>query len=88
MKKKKATACVVCTKLLEDEDDFPGGDTSKDWCLYCGTKKRIHPYKKLVMGMSHFLIESKGMAPVKAKKFAEEAIKSSIAYKKKRIKKR
>ncbi len=27
--------CISCSMAMEKPEDFPGGDTSKDYCAYC-----------------------------------------------------
>lgn len=71
--------CVVCTMPLQKEQDFPGGDTSLTYCIHCGNTEGLHPYKKLIEGMSKFLQEVQGMAEEEASRIAKQMIDHSEA---------
>ncbi|MBD3362281.1 AraC family transcriptional regulator [Candidatus Dojkabacteria bacterium] len=73
--------CIVCTMPLVNKDDFPGGDTSLNYCKHCGTEDSIYPYSVLVEGMKDFLMESQGMDEKQAKIAAKEMIDNSEAVK-------
>jgi len=79
--------CIVCSMPLVEKEDYPEGDTSKDYCRHCGTKEGLHPYEQLVDGMSEFIQDSQGMAKEQADKAAGKVIADSVAAKSGRIEK-
>ncbi|MBU0976053.1 MAG: zinc ribbon domain-containing protein [Patescibacteria group bacterium] len=83
---KPPKVCIVCGMPLKDKNDYPGGDTSLDWCKYCGTKDGIHPYKKLLEGMAKFLQQTQGMSEEESKKAAKQMVDSSPAVKMGKVK--
>ncbi|MDD3648233.1 MAG: zinc ribbon domain-containing protein [Candidatus Dojkabacteria bacterium] len=82
----KPKVCIVCGMPLKDKNDYPGGDTSLDYCKYCGTKDGIHSYKKLVEGMAKFLMRTQGMGEEEAKKAAKQMVDNSPAVKMGKVK--
>lgn len=83
----KPKRCIVCGMPLLKKSDYPSGDTSKDYCKYCGNKDGLHPYEKLVKGMAKFLVTTQGMDKKEAVKAAKKIIDNCEAMKKGRIKK-
>jgi len=79
--------CIVCSMPLVEKEDYPEGDTSKDYCKHCGTKEGLHSYEELEKGMSEFIQSSQGMEKEQADKAAEEVISGSVAAKSGRIEK-
>jgi hypothetical protein len=63
-----AKKCISCGMPLEKEEDFPGGDESKDYCVYCaradGTMKS---YEEALEGMTQFTVRTQGLDPAAAR---------------------
>jgi hypothetical protein len=78
--------CIVCGMPLEKPEDFPEGDTTKDYCKYCGTKDGLYPYAQLVAGMTQFMMKTQGMTEDEAKIAAKKAVDNSPAVKMGRVK--
>jgi len=83
----KQRKCIVCGMPLQKKSDYPSGDTSKDYCKYCGDKEGLHPYEKLVEGMAKFIVKTQGMEKEEAMKAARKIIDNCDAMKTGRIKK-
>ena len=73
--------CNVCGMPMVKPGDFPGGDTTKDYCVHCGIEEAIFPYERLVEGMAGFLEKSQGMDHKQALIAAEEVVANSVACK-------
>jgi len=74
--------CIVCTMLLLSREDYPNGDTDKNYCKNCRDIVGLHPYKKLVQGMAEFMQETQGVSLEDTKKEAKAFIDKSEAVQK------
>lgn len=80
-------ACKICGMPLQKAEDYPNGNTSLEWCKFCGTEEGPHPYDQLVKGMSKFMQDSQGMDADQADKAAKATIDNSQAVKEGLVKK-
>jgi hypothetical protein len=74
-----AKRCIVCGLRLLEVDDFPAGDTHKDYCRFCGTQAALHPYEDLVSGMARYIVLTQGVKHQLAKMLARRAVDNSVA---------
>lgn len=74
--------CISCGKPLYSNDDFPNGDNSKLFCLYCaGPNGDLKSYDDILSSMAHFLIETQGLDKVAANKNARIIMSRLPAWK-------
>ncbi|HOO96746.1 MAG TPA: zinc ribbon domain-containing protein [Caldisericia bacterium] len=74
--------CISCGMPMRNAEDFPNGDTTKDYCVYCarpdGTMKS---WDEAVEGMTGFLVSSQGLDKEVAKEMAEKNLAKLPAWK-------
>lgn len=80
--------CSVCGMPLQSVEDYPEGAdiNSVDWCRYCGTKDALDSFENRLKGMTKFVMKMQNIPEEEAKTVAEQALKSSVAYKSGRLK--
>jgi len=68
---KKDEVCISCGMPLRSKDDYPLGDTSKDYCKYCAREDgSLKSFDEAVVGMAAFLERTQGLKGDAAKKAA------------------
>lgn len=74
--------CISCGMPMRNNEDFPNGDTTLDYCVYCarpdGTMKS---WEEAVEGMTAFLVESQGLDKKVARDMAETNLAKLPAWK-------
>lgn len=68
--------CIACGMPLREKDDYPGGDTSKEYCRYCARPDgTMRSYDEALEGMSAFMVKTQGLDPAAAR----ETVRSILA---------
>lgn len=74
-------ACIVCAMPLQSPEDYPGDDTSKEYCLHCGTTEGLKSRAALVKGMAEFIKSTGDLSEEEAQAQAAGIIDNSEAAK-------
>ncbi|SHH55587.1 Putative zinc ribbon domain-containing protein [Sporobacter termitidis DSM 10068] len=54
--------CIACGMPMKAAEDFPGGDQSKDYCVYCAREDgTMQSYPEKLEGMTEFLVRTQGL---------------------------
>lgn len=54
--------CIACGMPMSKTADYPLGDESKDYCVYCARPDgSMQSYPEKVEGTTNFLIETQGL---------------------------
>ncbi|MHC1771789.1 MAG: zinc ribbon domain-containing protein [Flexilinea sp.] len=54
--------CIACGMPMTKPDDYPLGDESKDYCVYCAKPDgSMQSYPEKVEGTTDFLIKTQGL---------------------------
>ena len=62
-----AKQCTSCGMPMGKPEDYPGGDTAKDWCVHCATSDgELKSYEDALKGMTTFMATSQGIEEVGA----------------------
>ncbi len=84
MSKSKDKACISCGMPLREKSDYPLGDTSKNYCLYCAREDgSLKSYDEAKESMTGFIMKTQGFDKTAAEKAAVEMMKKNPAWKKK-----
>jgi len=74
--------CISCGMPLESAKDVPGGDMSKDWCVYCARPDgSLKSYDEALSGMSGFIVKTQGLDEVVARRTAQTLMSIQPAWK-------
>jgi len=75
--------CISCGMPMNEISDFPGGDTSKDYCIHCARPDgSMQSFEERKAGMIRFIIKTQGFDDKAAWKLAENNMKRLPAWKK------
>lgn len=73
--------CIACGMPMEKPEDYPGGDTQKDYCVYCaGPDGQMQSFDEKKAGMIAFLIRTQGLDPAAAEKVVIADMKNLPAW--------
>lgn len=54
--------CIACGMPMKTASDYPSGDTSKDYCVYCARQDgSMQNYEEKLQGMADFMIKTQGL---------------------------
>lgn len=74
--------CIACGMPMDKASDFPGGDTQKDYCIYCAHPDgTMHSFEEKKAGMIHFVMKTQGFDEKAAAKIAENSMRKLPAWK-------
>jgi hypothetical protein len=77
-----AKQCTSCGMPMGKPEDYPGGDTAKDWCVHCATSDgELKSYEETLIGMTTFMTASQGIAKEAAREAAKTYMKTMPAWK-------
>jgi Putative zinc ribbon domain len=67
---------------MDKKEDYPNGDESKDYCLYCAKPDgSMKSYDEAIVGMTGFLVQSQGLDETVAKEMAIKGMAKLPAWK-------
>jgi hypothetical protein len=67
---------------MEKAEDYPGGDTAKDWCVHCaGPDGSLKTFDEAVTGMAAFMVQSQGLDESAAREAARTYLMKMPAWK-------
>ncbi len=74
--------CISCGMPMKEEKDFPNGEHSKDYCVFCANEDgSMQSFETRKSNMVNFIIKSQGFDNEVATRMAEEAMKKLPAWK-------
>ena len=74
--------CKSCGMPMVNPEDFPLGDTSKDYCVHCARPDgSMHSYGERLEALTGFIVRTQGMDENVARTMAVELMKSMPAWK-------
>ena len=74
-------SCVSCGMPLQNTEDFPLGDTSKDFCLHCARPDgEMKSYDEALTGMTAFICQSQGLDESAAREAAKKLMAKLPAW--------
>ena len=74
--------CIACGMPMTKPADYPSGDESKDYCVYCAKPDgSMQTYPEKLEGMTEFLIRTQGLDRGAAKEMAERSLAKLPAWK-------
>lgn len=75
-------SCISCGMPLQKPEDYPLGDTSKDFCVHCArTDGELKSYDEALAGMTAFICQSQGLDEAAARTAAKTMMAKMPAWK-------
>lgn len=54
--------CISCGMPMEKSEDYPLGDSSKDYCVHCARPDgSLQSYEERAAGMAAFIVRTQGL---------------------------
>ena len=74
--------CISCCMPMETVEQYPNGDTTKTYCVYCARDDgSMKSWDEAVIGYTAYLQESQGIEADDAREQAIAALKKCPAWK-------
>ena len=74
--------CISCGMPMKKVADFPSGDTSKDYCIYCARPDgSMQSFDEKKEGMIAFVMREQGFDKAAAIKIVEQKMRQLPAWK-------
>ncbi len=74
--------CISCGMPMTKPSDYPSGDDSKDYCIYCARPDgSMQPYPEKLEGTTEFLIRTQGLDRQAARQMAIRTLSKLPAWK-------
>ncbi len=74
--------CIACGMPMNKTTDYPGGDTQKDYCIYCARPDgTMRSFEETKAGMTHFIMKTQGFDEKAAEKVAVSSMRKLPAWK-------
>lgn len=75
--------CISCGMPLEQKEDFPLQDITKDYCVYCAKENgELQSFTERLDGYSNWLVNSQGIDKKAAEAQAKQLMAKIPAWKK------
>jgi putative zinc ribbon protein len=75
--------CIACGFPMTKSEDYPNGDESKDYCMYCAhADGSMQNYEQRLVSLSDFLQKTQGLDEVAARETAIARMAELPAWKK------
>ena len=73
--------CIACGMPMEKTSDYPEGDVTKDYCVYCAHPDgTMQSFEEKKAGMTEFIMKSQGFDREAAVKIAESSMSKLPAW--------
>lgn len=73
--------CIACGMPMKEASDFPLGDKTKDYCIYCARSDgSMQSYEEKLNGTMEFLMKTQGIKKENVKEVAERTLKALPAW--------
>jgi hypothetical protein len=74
--------CIACGMPMTKSSDYPQGDESKDYCIYCARPDgSMQSYQEKLEGTAEFLIRTQGLDKDAARLMAIRTLSKLPAWK-------
>lgn len=74
--------CIACGMPMKEAADFPSGDTSKEYCIYCARPDgSMQSFEEKKEGMIAFVMREQGFDEAAAIKIVEHNMRQLPAWK-------
>lgn len=73
--------CIACGMPMKKPEDYPSGDTKKDYCLYCARPDgTMQYYDEKLEGMTNFIVKTQGLDKTVARDTAKRMMAKLPAW--------
>ena len=73
--------CISCGMPMRTKEEFPLGDTSKDFCVYCARPDgSLKSYDEALNGMTNFMVSTQGLDTTVARETAKSMMAKMPAW--------
>lgn len=73
--------CISCGMPMNEKEDFPLGDITKNYCVHCSNKEGdLRPYTEVLENMAKFLNENQGIPLYEARHKAKDHLDKMPAW--------
>ena len=73
--------CISCGMPMREKEEYPAGDTTKDYCVYCAREDgTLKSYDEMKAGMTGFIMRTQGFEREVAEKLAVETMLKQPAW--------
>ena len=73
--------CIACGMPMTKPSDYPQGDESKDYCVYCARPDgSLQSYPEKLAGTARFLIRTQGLDEEAAREVAVRTLAKQPAW--------
>lgn len=73
--------CVACGMPMTKPSDFPGGDESRDYCVYCARPDgSMQSYGEKLEGYTKFIVSTQGLDEAAARETAARLMQKLPAW--------
>ena len=77
----ESKSCISCAMPMETIENYPNGDTTKTYCVYCArTDGSMKSWDEVVVGYTAWLQEAQGLDADEAREQAIAALKQCPAW--------
>ncbi len=74
--------CISCGMPLRKRQDYPLGDTTKDYCVHCARPDgTLKSYREALEGMAGFIVKTQGLDETAAREAARRMMATMPAWK-------
>lgn len=73
--------CISCGMPMEKPEDFPQGDSTRDYCLHCARPDgSMKSYDEALAGMTAFIVGTQGLDEGAARETAKNLMATMPAW--------
>jgi len=73
--------CISCGMPMEKPEDFPPGDSTRDYCLHCARPDgSMKSYDEALAGMTAFIVRTQGLDEGAARETAKNLMVTMPAW--------
>lgn len=74
--------CIACGMPMKTKEEFPQGDESKDYCIYCSRPDgTMQSYEEKLESMGKFIVKTQGLDEEVAQNVAKGMLSKLPAWK-------
>lgn len=74
--------CIACGMPMKEAADFPQGDTTKEYCVYCALPDgSMQSFEEKLEGLSAFIVRTQGLDAQAARETARAMMAKLPAWK-------
>jgi hypothetical protein len=73
--------CISCGMPMQDDANHPGRDSAREYCAHCARADgSLKSFDEMLASMSHWLVQSQGFDPGRAKAVARGLLRKQPAW--------